>query len=69
MKWGYYMAYLHKDANVFAAVITQVSQKLGVPEAIVEKDYYVNLAIKFQPVSVHNLHGLEFYYSPMEAKI
>ena len=40
------MAYLHEDANVFAAVITQAAQKLGVPEAIVEKDYYVTILLR-----------------------
>ena len=37
MKWGYYMAYLHEDANVFTAVITQAAQKPSIPEAIDEK--------------------------------
>ena len=40
------MAYLHEEANVFAAVITQAAQKLGVPEAIVEKDYYVTILLR-----------------------
>jgi hypothetical protein len=40
------MAYLHEDANVFTAVITQAAQKLGVPEAIVEKDYYVTVLLR-----------------------
>lgn len=40
------MAYLHEDANVFAAVIAQASHKLGMPEAIVEKDYYVTLLLR-----------------------
>ena len=40
------MAYLHEDANIFTAVITQAAQKLGVPEAIVEKDYYVTVLLR-----------------------
>ena len=40
------MAYLHEDSEIFAAVITQAAQKLGIPEAIVEKDYYVTILLK-----------------------
>ena len=32
------MAYLHEDANVFTAVITQAAQKPSIPEAIDEKE-------------------------------
>ena len=40
------MAYLHEDGNVFVAVIAQTAHKLGMPEAIVEKDYYVTVLLK-----------------------
>lgn len=40
------MAYLHEDVNVFTAVITQAAQKLGMPEDIVEKDYYVTILLR-----------------------
>ena len=37
---------LHKDREQFEAVLNAVSNELGVPVSIVEKDYYVTLFLK-----------------------
>lgn len=34
---------LHKDREQFEAVLNAVSNELGVPVSIVEKDYYVTI--------------------------
>ena len=37
---------LHKDREQFEAVLNAVSNELGVPVSIVEKDYYVTMILK-----------------------
>ena len=37
---------LHKDREQFEAVLNAVSNELGVPISIVEKDYYVTMILK-----------------------
>lgn len=39
--------YLHKDKELFSEVIEATSNKFGLPIAIVEKDYYVTMILKF----------------------
>ena len=46
MNWSLTM-YLHKeDKELFRDIILLTSQKLGISEDIVEKDYYVTLILK-----------------------
>lgn len=37
---------LHKDREQFEAVLNAVSNELGVPVSIVEKDYYVTMMLR-----------------------
>ena len=46
MNWGWTM-YLHRDdRELFCDIITTVSEKSGIDESIVEKDYYVTLILR-----------------------
>ena len=37
---------LHKDREQFENIINAVSNELGIPVSIVEKDYYVTMILK-----------------------
>ncbi len=46
MKWGYLM-YLHKeDRELLYDIIVTVSERSGIEETIIEKDYYVTLILR-----------------------
>ena len=46
MKWGFYVAYLHENTELFAEIVTETANRLCVPEAMVEKDYYVTMLLR-----------------------
>ena len=46
MKWGFYVAYLHENIELFAEIVTETANRLCVPEAMVEKDYYVTMLLR-----------------------
>lgn len=37
---------LHRDKEVFASVVSYTASSLGIPREIIEKDYYVTMALK-----------------------
>ena len=46
MKWGFYVAYLHEQTRLFADVITETASCMSLPEAVIEKDYYVTMLLQ-----------------------
>ena len=46
MKWGFYVAYLHENTELFAEIVTETANHLCVLEAMVEKDYYVTMLLR-----------------------
>ena len=46
MKWGFYVAYLHENTELFGEIVTETANRLCVPEAMVEKDYYVTMLLQ-----------------------
>lgn len=46
MKWGFYVAYLHEQTRLFADVITETANCMSLPEAVIEKDYYVTMLLQ-----------------------
>lgn len=38
--------YLHEDKGLFFDVVNAASEKLNIPMAVIEKDYYVTMILK-----------------------
>lgn len=51
------MAYLHNDKEQFAEAINLTVYKSGLPEEVVEKDYYVTVSFPIVVLPVTNYIG------------